>query len=173
MSAVQSPSMVVEPQPYFSALWLGRHPRDGEPRVVACFGPSAPEACDAEQAGVLGLQPVMLGGAPPLTPLRGDFDGERLVLHAGPDELLRTAPLPLPVAAVLQWRAEVLLVWVDLPLLDPRTELALIGLQHVWTGIAAVSGASLRRTATRASGALVRGRDLSNHCRTAPARRPA
>lgn len=172
MSVVQSPSLAVQSPPYFSALWLGRHPTDGEPRVVACFGPSTPEEAAYVDASVIGLQPVVLGSPPPLTTLRGDFDGGRLALHAGKEELLRTAPLPLSLATVLQWRAEVLLVWVDMALRNPRTELSLIGLQHVWTGIAVVSGASLRKTATGSWGGSPH-RDLTNHCRTAPARRPA
>ncbi len=173
MSAAKSSLLVLESQPYFSALWLGRHPGDGEPRVVACFGPSAPQDSASVQAAALGLQPVILGSAPPVTTVQGELDRERLVLHKEAEELWRTEPVPLSLATVLRWRAEVLLVWVDVPLQDPRAELSLIGLQHVWTGIAALSDASLRKTATSTWGEGPQGRDLSNHCRTAPARRPA
>ncbi|MGV8910833.1 MAG: hypothetical protein ACOH1Y_17805 [Propionicimonas sp.] len=75
-----------------------------------------------------------------MTSLAGVLEGQCLVLYAHGHEVLRSDPLPLSLATVLQWRAEVLLVWVDLPLRDARTELSLIGLQHVWTGIARLDG---------------------------------
>jgi hypothetical protein len=33
-----------------------------------------------------------------------------------------------------------LLVWVDVPLRNPHIELARVGMQHVWTGLATVRG---------------------------------
>jgi hypothetical protein len=40
--------------------------------------------------------------------------------------------------SLLQGCPEVLLVWVDVPLNDPRKELSTVGLEHVWTGLAEV-----------------------------------
>jgi hypothetical protein len=69
-----------------------------------------------------------------------ELDGGHLVLYSRGRQFLKTGPLPTALATVLQWRAEVLLVWVDIPLRDPQTQLARVGLHHVWTGIAPVDG---------------------------------
>ena len=140
MSRAQSPPVVFESPPFFSSQWLGRHPEDHLPRVVACLGPSIHDDHAAGHANVLGLRSAITGKPPTLSKVSAEFDGERLVLYSRGRELTRTAPLPLALATVLQWRAEILLVWVDVPLRHPRTEISLVGLQHVWTGIVPVDG---------------------------------
>lgn len=140
MSTVQSAELIFESRPFFAAHWLGCHPFDQQPRLVQCFGPSHPDEHASGWAAELGLESVILGNPPPLTSVTGAVEGERLVLSSHGRELLRSDPLPLALAKVLQWRAEVLMVWVDFPLQDPRAELAVVGLEHVWTGIALVQG---------------------------------
>lgn len=140
MSSAESPPFVFDSPPFFSASWLGRHPCDHEPRMVQCFGPSAPDDYAAVQAAVLGLESALLGNPPPVTALYAGIIDERLVLYSHDQEFLRTDRLPESFLTVLRRRPEVLLVWVDVPLLDPRTELPTVGIQHVWTGIAAVRG---------------------------------
>lgn len=140
MSNMNSPPFVYDSPPFFTASWLGRHPLDHEPRVVECFGPSAPDDYAAVQAAVLGLESALLGNAPPSTSLSGELVGGRLVLYSRDHELLRTDPLPPSILETLRRRPEVLLVWVDVPLDDPRTELPKVGIQHVWTGVAPVCG---------------------------------
>jgi hypothetical protein len=142
VTTVQAPQVTFDSPPYFSAHWLGCDPRDGQPRLVQCFGPAVHDDDAAGQAAMLGLESVMLGNPPPLSSVCGEYNDQRLVLYGlGHEVLLRSDPLPVSLATVLQWRAEVLLVWVDRPLKDPRTELALVGLHHVWTGIALVQSA--------------------------------
>lgn len=140
MSIVQLPPVIFESPPFFSSHWLGRHPHDRLPRVVECFGPSIRDDHAAAHGAVLGLKWAMSGKSPTLSRVSAEFDGQRLVLYSKGRELMRTDLLPLALATVLQWRAEVLLVWVDVPLQDPRTEISQVGLQHVWTGIAPVDG---------------------------------
>jgi hypothetical protein len=108
--------------------------------MVECFGPSAPDDYAAVQAAVLGLESALLGNPPPTTSLDAEVINQRLVLYSHDQELLRTEHLPESALAALRWRPEVLLVWVDVPLRDARTELATVGIQHVWTGIALVRG---------------------------------
>ncbi len=140
MSIAQLPPVIFESPAFFSSHWLGCHPYDRLPRVVECFGPSIHDDHAAVHATVLGLKSVMSGRSPTLSRVSAEFDGERLVLYSKGRKLMRTDPLPPALATVLQWRAEVLLVWVGVPLQDPRTEISLVGLQHVWTGIAPVDG---------------------------------
>jgi hypothetical protein len=75
-----------------------------------------------------------------LTSVVGELEDGCLVLCSGGHELLRTDPLPRALMTVLRWRPEVLLVWVDVPLQHPHIELATVGMQHVWTGLATVRG---------------------------------
>jgi len=141
VTTVQSSQLTFTTPAYFAAHWLGCDPRDRQPRLVQCFGPAVRDDHAVGQGAVLGLDPVTLGNPPPLTSVSAVLEGECLVLYSQGLEVLRSDPLPSSFATVLQRRAEVLLVWVDLPLRDPRTELSLIGLQHVWTGIAQVDRA--------------------------------
>jgi hypothetical protein len=140
MSRVKSQPAVFDSPPLFSTHWLGRHPHDRLPRVVECLGPSVRDDHAPSHATVLGLKPAIIGKPPALSRVSAEFDGERLVLTSRGREFMRTDLLPLALATVIQWRAEVLLVWVDVPLQDPRTEISRVGLQHVWTGIAPVDG---------------------------------
>lgn len=144
MTTVESPPLVHEASsPLFSAHWLGRDPLDRRPRMVECFGPSASGGPVAIQPADLGLQPVLLGNPPPMTSVDGGLDGQQLVLRWQDQEFLRTEPLPLALLAALRRRPEILLLWVDVPLRDPRVELPMVGLQHLWTGVAGL-GATLR-----------------------------
>lgn len=140
MSRVKSQPVVFDSPPLFSSHWLGRHPHDRLPRVVQCLGPSIRDDHAAKHATVLGLKSAIIGKPPTLSRVSAEFDGERLVLCSKGREFMRTDLLPLALATVIQWRAEVLLVWVDVPLRDPRAEISRVGLQHVWTGIAPVDG---------------------------------
>ncbi|HSK34303.1 MAG TPA: hypothetical protein VK903_12520 [Propionicimonas sp.] len=106
--------------------------------MVQCFGPSAPDDYAAVQAALLGLESALLGKPAPVTALHAGVIDERLVLYSQDQEFLRTDRLPESFLTALRRRPEVLLVWVDVPLQDPRTELPTVGIQHVWTGIAAV-----------------------------------
>ncbi|HEY3409339.1 MAG TPA: hypothetical protein VGK53_14300 [Propionicimonas sp.] len=108
--------------------------------MVECFGPSAPDDYAAVQAAVLGLESALLGNPPPTTSLYGEVIDGRFVLYSHDHELLRTDTLQESDLAALRWRPEVLLVWVDVPLDDPPTELPTVGIQHVWTGLASVRG---------------------------------
>lgn len=139
MSA-KSPSFMFDSPPFFTAEWLGRHPCDHEPRMVECFGPSSPDDYASVQAAVLGLESALLGNAPPATSLYAEVSNQRVVLFANGVELLWTEPLTEQILATLRQRPEILLVWVDVPLADPRTELPTVGIEHVWTGIAPVRG---------------------------------
>ena len=139
MSA-KPPSIVFNSPPFFTAEWLGRHPSDHEPRMVECFGPSAPDDYASVQAAVLGLESALLGNAPPATSLYAEVSNQRVVLFANGHELLWTEPLPEQILATLRQRPEILLVWVDVPLTDPRAELPTVGIEPVWTGIAPVRG---------------------------------
>ena len=140
MSTAESPPFVFDSPPFFTAHWLGRHPHDQKPRMVECFGPSAPDDYAAVQAAVLGLESAILGNPPPTTSLYGEVIDERLVLYSHDHELLRSDTLQESALAALRWRPEVLLVWVDVPLQDPPTELPTVGIEHVWTGLAPVRG---------------------------------
>ena len=140
MSSALSPPFVFDSPPFFTSNWLGRHPRDHEPRMVECFGPSAPDDYAAVQAAVLGLESALLGNPPPTTSLYAEVTDQHLVLYSQDQELLHTERLSEAVLATLRRRPEVLLVWVDVPLLDPPTELPTVGIQHVWTGVAPVRG---------------------------------
>ena len=139
MSA-ESPPFVFDSPPFFTAEWLGCHPRDHRPRMVECFGPSTQDDYAAVQAAVLGLESALLGRSPPATSLYAEVINQRLLLFANGQELLWTEPLSESILATLRWRPEVLLVWVDIPMADPRTELPTVGMQHVWTGTAPVRG---------------------------------
>lgn len=139
MSA-KSPPIVFNSPPFFTAEWLGCHPRDHEPRMVECFGPSSPDDYASVQAAVLGLESAMLGNAPPATSLYAEVSNRRVVLFANGHELLWTEPLPEQILATLRQRPEILLVWVDIPLANPRRELSAVGIEHVWTGTAPVRG---------------------------------
>jgi hypothetical protein len=140
MSSTESPPFVFDSPPFFTANWLGRHPGDHEPQMVECFGPSAPDDYAAVQAAVLGLESALMGKPPPTTSLQAEVVDQRLVVYSHDQELLRTEHLPESALAALRRRPEVLLVWVDVPLRDARTELPTVGIQHVWTGIAQVRG---------------------------------
>jgi hypothetical protein len=108
--------------------------------MVECFGPSAPDDYAAVQAAVLGLESALLGKSPPATLLYAEVVNGCLVLYSHDHELLRTEPLQESILAALHRRPEVLLVWVDVPLQDPPTELPTVGIEHVWTGTAPVRG---------------------------------
>lgn len=176
MLTVQLSPAVFESPPLFSAHWLGRDPRDRLPRVVQCLGPSVHDDHAAAQATVLGLKSITCAKSPTLSRVSAEFDGSDLVLYARGRQFLRTGPLPIAVATVLQWRAEVLVVWVDIPLQDPRNQISMVGLHHVWTGIAPVDGGD-----PVVHGALLEGLgETPPHTvgatttrRSAPARRPA
>jgi hypothetical protein len=140
MSVLRLSPVLAQSPPLFSYHWLGRHPQDHLPRVVHCFGPSARDDHAAEYASLLGLKAAISRKSPTLSKVYAELDGQRLVLYSRGRELMRTDSLPLALAAVLRSRAEMLLVWVDFPLRDPRTELTRVGFQHVWTGIAPVDG---------------------------------
>ena len=138
MSSLHVPEFLFDSPSFFSANWLGRHPYDDQPRLVQCFGPSLPDDFAALQAAVLGLESALQGNPPPWTSVAGALEDGCLVLSAAGHELLRTDPLPRALMTVLRWRPEVLLVWVDVPLQNPHVELASVGMQHVWTGLATV-----------------------------------
>ena len=138
MSSSNTPQFLFHSPPFFSASWVGRHPHDKRPRMVVCFGPTLPDAFAALQAPVLGLESVLEKELPPMTAVRGDVEDHCLVLRSNGHELVRTDPLPEPLLGILERCPEVLLVWVDVPLLDPRAELCDVGMDHVWTGLAEV-----------------------------------
>lgn len=138
MSVLRLPPVLVQSPPLFSYHWLGRHPQDHLPRVVHCFGPAARDDNAAAYATTLGLKAAMSRKSPTLSKVYAELDGQRLVLYSRGRELMRTDSLSPRLATVLRSRAEMLLIWVDLPLRDPRTELSRVGFQHVWTGIAPV-----------------------------------
>jgi hypothetical protein len=140
MSSLRVPEFLFDSPSFFSANWLGRHPYDSQPRLVQCFGPSLPDDFAALQAAVLGLESALQENPPPQTSVVGALEDACLVLSSGGHELLRTDPLPRPLATLLRWRPEVLLVWVDVPLQNPHIELSTVGMQHVWTGLATVQG---------------------------------
>jgi len=176
MLTVQLSPAVFDSPPLFSAHWLGRDPRDRLPRVVQCLGPSVHDDHSAAQATVLGLKSIKSAKSPALSRVSAEFDGSDLLLYARGRQFLRTGPLPIAVATVLQWRAEVLVVWVDIPLQDPRTQISMVGLHHVWTGIAPVDGGD-----PVVHGSLLEGLGeapphtvgATSTRRSAPARRPA
>ncbi len=143
MSRAQSLPAIFDSPPLFSSHWLGRHPHDLLPRVIECLGPSLRDDHAAEHAAVLGLKSAISGRPETLSRVSAEFDSGRLVLFSKGRELARTGLLPSALSTVIQWRAEVLLVWVDVPLKDPRTDISRVGLQHVWTGIAPVDGEEL------------------------------
>jgi len=138
MSSPNAPHFVFHSPPFFSANWIGRHPYDNRPRMVVCFGPTLPDDFAALQAAVLGLESVLHKTLPPLTSVRGELEDRCLVLCSHGHELVRTDPLPDPLVTLLQQLPEVLLVWVDVPLQNPRAELCAVGMEHVWTGLAQV-----------------------------------
>jgi len=138
MSSPTTPQFLFHSPPFFSASWVGRHPHDNRPRMVVCFGPTVPDDFAALQAAVLGLDSVLQKDVPPLTEVRGEVEDRCLVLRSHGHELVRTDRLPDPVVALLQRSPEVLMVWVDVPLQDPRAELCAVGMEHVWTGLAGV-----------------------------------
>jgi hypothetical protein len=138
MSSQNTPQFLFHSPPFFSASWIGSHPHDKRPRMVVCFGPTLPDDFAALQAAVLGLGSVLEKDVPPLTAVSGQVDDHCLVLSAHGHELLRTDPLPAPLLGLLQRCPEVLLVWVDVPLQDPRADLWEVGMEHVWTGLAQV-----------------------------------
>jgi hypothetical protein len=53
-------------------------------------------------------------------------------------ELVLTDPLSEALVRLLRRSPEVLLVWVDVLLGNPRAELSTVGMEHVWTGLAEV-----------------------------------
>ncbi|HEY3339013.1 MAG TPA: hypothetical protein VGK18_10960 [Propionicimonas sp.] len=140
MNTMKLPPAIFESPPLFFAHWLGRHPSDDLPQVIVCLGPSVRDSNAAGHASVLGLKQAMPGKPSTLSRVYAELDGQRLVLYSRGREFLRTGILTITLATVLQWRAEVLLAWVDVPLKDPRTQIPLVGVQHVWTGIAPVDG---------------------------------
>ena len=130
--------------PFFSASWVGRDPRHNKLRMVHCFGPSEPDDFAALHAAVLGLESLAHRQRPPaLSKVWGELEEDRLVLHVRAyDEevrhVLRTDPLPASLVNVLHLCPEVLLLWVDVPLRDPPAGLSLVGLTHIWTGVAPI-----------------------------------
>lgn len=138
MSSPNAPHFVYHSPPFFSANWIGRHPHDNRPRMVVCFGPTLPDDFAALQAAVLGLESALQKALPPLTSVRGEVENHCLVLRSQDHELVRTDPLAEPLVTLLERCPEVLLVWVDVPLQDPRAELCAVGMEHVWTGLAKV-----------------------------------
>lgn len=154
MLKIQLPPAIFRSPPLFSAHWLGRHPLDGRPRVIECVGPSTRDANSAVHASVLGLKPASGGRPPSLSRVSAEFDGQGLVLFSRGQAFLRTGPLPAALAAALRWRAELLLAWVDIPLLNPRAQISMVGVHHVWTGIVPVDGTDqVRPAAEQGSGA--------------------
>lgn len=145
MSVQNSPQFLFHSPPFFSANWIGRHPHDKRPRMVVCFGPTVPDDFAALQAAVLGLESVLHRCIPPLTAVSGEVDGNRLVLSSHGHLLLRTETLPESLMSLVQVRPEILLVWVDVPLKDPRNELPTVGREHLWTGLAEVQRTALGR----------------------------
>jgi hypothetical protein len=114
--------------------------------MVVCFGLSVLDDLASLQGAPFGLESVLLGSPPPVATVTGEFDGRHLGLFCFGEELLRTDPLQPSLVAVLQRRAEVLLVWVDVPLRSPSTQLSQVGLEHVFTGIAPVTDGDLTTT---------------------------
>lgn len=140
----QTPRVAFTSPPFFSSFWVGRDPVNDQPRLVHCFGPSEPNDFAPMHAGVLGLESLLLQRQPPaLERVWADLDHHSLSLCVrGYDEqdceVLRTDPLPDPLLNVLRWRPEMLLLFVDVPLRQPQAQLASIGLNHLWTGVAPV-----------------------------------
>lgn len=138
MFGTKAPLFVFRSPPFFSASWVGRHPYDHLPRLVVCFGPALPDDFAAVQAGVLGLGSVLEDGPPPHTSAHAEIDGGCLVVCSSDHELVRTQPLSDGLVNLLERRPEVLLMWVDVPLQNPREQLSTVGMEHVWTGLATV-----------------------------------
>ncbi len=138
MFSTSAPRFVFHSPPFFSANWVGRHPFDNLPRLVVCFGPTLPDGFAALQAGVLGLESLLEKSPPPLTSVHATIDEGCLVVSSGDHELVRIDALSEWLVQLLHRRPEVLLVWVDVPLGNPREELSTVGMEHVWTGLAAV-----------------------------------
>ena len=140
MNTMKLPPKIFESPPLFYTHWLGRHPLDDLPQVIVCLGPSIRDDNAARHASVLGLKPALPGKPSALSRVYAELEAQRLVLFLRGRKFLRTGILTITLATVLQWRAEVLLVWVDVPLKDPRTQIPQLGKRHVWTGIAPVDG---------------------------------
>lgn len=140
MSVPTTPQFLFHSPPFFSASWIGRHPDDKQPRMVVCFGPTQPDDFAALQAAVLGLESALNRCPPPRTAVSGEVDDNRLVLSSHGHELLRTDSLVDSLVWLLRGCPEILLVWVDVPLNDPRQDLSTVGMEHVWTGLAEVHG---------------------------------
>ena len=103
-------------------------------------GRPSPDDYASVQAAVLGSSRPCWENAPPATSLYAEVSNRRVVLFANGHELLWTEPLPEQILATLRQRPEILLVWVDIPLANPRRELSAVGIEHVWTGTAPVRG---------------------------------
>ncbi len=140
MNTMKNPPQIFESPPLFVAHWLGRHPKDDLPQVIVCLGPSSRDKKAAGHASVLGLRQAIPGKPSTLSRVYAELDDQSLVLYSRGREFLRTGTLTITIRTVIQWRAEVLLAWVDVPLKNARSQIRLLGVQHVWTGIAPVDG---------------------------------
>lgn len=164
MSAVLVTLPIFDAPPFYSAHWLSPDLRAHAPRMVVCFVFSSVAHISPDQAAALGLESVLLRKSPVVTTTSGAFEGRSLVLSGDGQELMRTGQVPTSLTIILRWCAEVLLVWIDVPLQDPATQLSLVGLHHVWTGIVTITDSA--EPPTTVGPAIC-------HSRTAPARRPA
>ncbi len=140
MHTMKSSPAIFSSPPLFVTHWLGRHPQDQLPQVIVCLGPSTRDRHAAGHASVLGLRQAVPGKPSTLSRVYAELEGQRLVLYSRGRKFVRTGSLTITLRTVIQWRAEVVLAWVDVPLKDPRVEIPLLGVRHVWTGIAPVDG---------------------------------
>lgn len=152
MSAVEIPITFTSP-PFVWSNWLGRDPHDHQPRLVHCFAPSEADEFAVVQSAILGLDPLVHGRTPRLTAVWAQVEQRCLELHTPAGVYTRTEPLADSMIAILLERSEVLLVWVDVPLANPRDELPSAGIHHVWTGLAPVRDITAR-TPRSAGGGL-------------------
>lgn len=140
MTASNSQQLTCKLSPYVSENWIAAGRHDQPPRLVHCFGPAQADDFASVQAVMLGLGPVLHGGVPILSETWAELVDDRLVLFSRGQELMGAELLSDCAVATLRRRPEVLLVWVDVPMRDPRTELTSVGMQHVWVGVAKVRG---------------------------------
>ena len=140
MNTMKLSPKIFESPPLLCTHWLGRHPHDDLPQVIVCLGPSLRDENAARLASVLGLKQAMPGKPSTLSRVYAELDAQSLVLYSRGRKIMRTGILTITMATVLQWRAELMLVWVDVPLKDPRAQIPHLEKRHVWTGIAPVDG---------------------------------